>query len=396
MDRKGIEPLWTRPYVLTMISMAMIFIPYSLVQSILPIYIMQGLGGSSQLAGLSNSVFAIACILFRMHTPWLETKLGIRTTIKVSAFLFLISFMCLLVTKSIPVILAIRFLSGICYAIANTALMSVGIRFIPRTRKNEGIAYLTTVYMVGWAIGPFIGVHILQVWTYQWLFVFCGVAFMPAMLLISSINTNGLKTEIESKRKKFSIHYYFETKILLLCGAALVLTAAYASVVSFVVAYAKSINLLVVSAYYFALMACLAVVSRLCSGVISKIIGERALITLSYATFALGMFLLSIARSSVLMLVSGTLIGIATGFITPSLQAIAVRNSPDHRTSIVSATYMTFMDIGSGIGSFIVGLSIPIFGYSHIYMAISPIVLVVPIGLFWIYIRRFSRNALNA
>ena len=398
MKKAYSEKLWTKSYLLTLIAMTLIFIPFALTQSFFPMYIMEKLNGPTQLAGFSNTVFSIACILFRVHMARLEKLLGINKTIKLSCLFFLLSYVLYLTTANIAITLGIRFFSGICYAIANTSLMSIGIRFLPQSRKNEGIAYLTTVAMVGWAIGPFIGVNILEAWDYHGMFLFCGLAFLPCILLLFFVDTKKieagkLKAEMPQPvpTEGFHIRNYIEVDVLPLCCAALLLSGAYSSVVSFVVAYANSLDLFAVSAYYFLLLAMFAVFTRLMSGRISRRIGENLLVFLSYAVLSVGLVLLSFARTTSVMLLSGVLIGASTGFITPSLQAIAVRKTPVNRVSVTTATYMTSMDIGSGLGAFVIGLSIPMFGYSKLYLMLSPIMLCIPPFFFWIYIHKLRR-----
>lgn len=399
------EKLWTKSFVLTLVAMTLIFIPSALIQSILPMYVMKELNGPSQLAGFSNTVFSIACILFRLQMVKFEKAFGIGKTIKISCLFFLLSFVLYTFTANITVTLVIRFFGGICYAIANTSFMSMGIRLIPESRKNEGMAFLTVVAMVGWEVGPFIGINILKIWGYHGLFLFCGLAFLPCILMLFFIDTkkidsSSLKhgTSQHAPAAGFRIRNYVEVSILPLSTAALLLSGAYSGVTSFVISYANSLNLFMASAYYFLLMALFAVCTRLSSGKAAKLIGEKALVFSSYAMLAAGLLLLGLARTTPMMLLSGVLIGSATGFITPTQQTMAVRKIPENRVSITTATYMTSMDAGSGLGAYVFGACMPMFGYSNLYIMLSPLMLCIPPLFVWIYIRkqRLKGNGKNS
>lgn len=379
--------------------MILLATPSAMIASVFSIYMMEELRQPSVVAGLVGAVYAVACIFSRMFVPKLEQKIGLGRTIKVAFPLFLGLFLPYIVTTDIRLIFLLRFVSGICYAISHTSLMSIGIQCLSPSRKNEGIAYLSAVGMTSLAIGPYIGINVLQLWGYHGLFLFSCLAFVPGVVLLYLIRLpkmEHLHPAEQPEAKTSFISKYLAVEILPLCFAALILAGCFSTVTSFIAAYALSMNLFSVSAYYFLFLAGSAILTRLASGKISRLLGEMRLVYLCYLGSALGYVVLSLARGTVLMMASAVLIGASAGFITPTLQIIAVRNKPQNRVSLIAATYMTFMDLGSGLGTYMIGALIPLLGYARFYGSVSPVVWILPWIFLWIYSRKSNRPVLRA
>lgn len=81
------ETLWTRSFILVMLGMLFLFIPFSLYMPVLPVYLLQELHSSMEAAGAVNTIFLAASVLFRAQTVRLEARFGTRRVLLVSAFL---------------------------------------------------------------------------------------------------------------------------------------------------------------------------------------------------------------------------------------------------------------------------------------------------------------------
>jgi len=65
------------------------------------------------------------------------------------------------------------------------------------------------------------------------------------------------------------------------------------------------------------------------------------------------------------------LIGLGFGVVQSSGQAISVKVTPRHRLGLANSTYFIFLDLGTGIGPFILGLFIPYTGYRGMYIGMA-------------------------
>jgi len=382
------QPIWTRPYTLTVLATLFIFIPYSLYMPVLPIYVLDELHGSVQVAGLMNAAFLIASVLFRTQTARLESVFGKRNILQASCFLYFLSNSLYLATTNISMILLIRFFSGICFAIVNTSIVAWGSQLIPEKRKGEGLAYLTTVVTAGSAIGPFIGLSLSQRLGFDWVFLFCGFTTLIGLIILFFIKTPNDKINSIAVLRRLELNDIIEVRVVPVSCVILLLSFAYSGVLSFVTVYANELNLLSAGTYFFVVSAAFSIASRLFTGQVFDRFGANVVIYPSILIFAIGLFVLSRACTSIGMLIAAACIGVAYGVVVPAIQTLAIQQAPQHRTSVVTATYFTCLDVGLGIGAYILGAVIPLLGYSNLYLLLCPIVLCIAFLYFWVYGRK--------
>jgi MFS family permease len=369
--------LWSGQYTLTILGTLFIFIPYALFLPVLPVYILERLHGSLEAAGSVNAVFLIASVLFRAQTMWLEALFGRRRTLLASCFLFFVSNCLYLVATHTVTLIATRFFSGICFAIANTSIMSLGSRLAPRQRIGEGLAYLTTVVTAGTAIGPFAGLSLARAYGFAAVFVFSALMTFIGLVITFAIR---IPDDIANEPRivcRFNFRENYEFKAVPVSTALLLMAVAYSGVISFVSVYAKQLHLLFAGSWFFVVLSVFSIVSRLATGRLYDRFGANAVMYPAIFLLSAGLLLLGMASSSAALLTAAALVGLAYGIAVPSVQTIAIQKSPSHRISAVTATVFTFLDMGMGAGAYIVGVGIHALGYAGLYLLLSPLVLSV-------------------
>ncbi len=377
------EPLWTRAYSLTVLATLFIFIPYSLYLPVLPLYVMEKLHASVQIGGAMNAVFLLASVLFRTQTGRLELVFGKKRVLQISCLCFFITHWLFLLTDDTWLLLLIRFISGVAFAIVNTSIMALGSQLAPPERRGEGIAYLTTVFTAGSAVGPFSGLWIADNFGFEWVFIFCGVATLIGGLIVQLLPVANLRQHSRKWLLSCKVSDVIEQKAAPSSSVIMLLSLTYAGVLSFVSVHAKELGLADAATWFFVVMASASVASRLVSGKIFDRWGADVVMYPAFALMTLGLAVLGTTSTSLGILSAAVLIGVAYGVAVPSVQAIAVSKSAAGRISIVTATYFTCLDIGLGAGAYLLGLCVPFLGYGNAYLASAPVVLFVA-GLYYL------------
>lgn len=388
MSKGNSEPLWTKRYILTILGMLFVFIPYSLYLPIMPLYMLEELGQSVEIAGLSNALFLLASVLFRTQTAGMECRFGHRKVLLGSSFLFFLSHLLFLVVAQPFWVLAVRFFGGACFAIANTAIMSMGSRFVPDSRKGEGIAYLTTVVTAGSAIGPFMGLQLEAIFGFQAIFLFCGLSTLLGWALLLPIREDNQTLFVQEIT--FSPKKLLEWQAIPVCSVILLVALAYAGVLTFAAVYAKEQNLAELTEWFFVVMAFCSVVVRVFTGRIMDLHGPNVVLYPAFALLTAGMILLGAMPSLWGMLGAAVLIGAGYGVLVPTVQTIAVQKSRPERASVVTATYFTFLDLGLAAGAYFLGTLVPLLGLGRLYWMLSFFV----IGVWGVYVLVHGRHVL--
>lgn len=113
--------------------------------------------------------------------------------------------------------------------------------------------------------------------------------------------------------------------------------------------------------------------------------GANIVIYPALILFGSGMLLLSSVTTGLTLLLVAALVALGFGNITSISQAIAINIADPHRVGLATATFLIFSDLGNGFGPSIIGLIIPITGYSGLYVLLGIIVLVTIILYYLLY-----------
>ncbi len=376
------EILWTRSFTLTILGILFLFIPFALYMPVLPVYLLKELNASLQAAGAVNGAFLIAAVLFRAQTSHLERRFGVRRILMVSGFLFMATNALYLWTTNVSCILGIRFISGAFFAVVNTSIYAMGSQLIPVSRKGEGLAVMTTMFLAGGAIGPYLGLSLARSLGYQAVFIFCFLISLLGMLIFGIMK---IPAERPQTRGQFSFRHLYEKKAIPVSLIVLMLAIAYGGVLTFVTIYAAKLQLWLVVDYFFVVMTVASVASRLATGRLYDRRGPDAAIYPAILLMAAGLLILGNSLSTAGMLLAAALIGAGYGMAVPAIQTLAIQLSPSHRTSEVTATFFTCLDGGIGLSSYLLGGTILAFGYATVYLSLGLLTLVCT--LFYYYVR---------
>nr|WP_242947515.1 MFS transporter [Desulfosporosinus lacus] len=97
--------------------------------------------------------------------------------------------------------------------------------------------------------------------------------------------------------------------------------------------------------------------------------------------FLIGMFLLSQAHSSGVILMAGAIIGIGYGSVTPIFQTQIISSVEPQRIGIANSLFFNSMDAGMAIGAYTLGIVAGVTGYPSIYEV--GFVLIIVAGLLY-------------
>lgn len=99
--------------------------------------------------------------------------------------------------------------------------------------------------------------------------------------------------------------------------------------------------------------------------------GEDFVMYPTYACLAGGLLLLSITTSSWMMLLTGVFVGLGYGTFMSNGQAICVKLVEEVRIGVAVSTYFVALDLGLGVGPYMLGAFKESLGFSGIYSAVG-------------------------
>lgn len=383
------ERLWTKDFLIVFGVNFLLFLCFYLLVVIIPSYAIDEFHVSDGIAALGSSIFVIGALLGRIAAGRLMEDVGRRRMLFTGLIFFTILSLCYFFISSITTLLIIRFFHGLAFALASTATGTISASLIPHSRRGEGTGYYGVSIIVASAIGPFLGVMISNNSSVTGNFVLCAVLAVFSLLagLFLNVPKLTLTAEQKSEMKGFKISNFFEPKAIPIAITILFMGLAYSSILSYLKLYAGQINLTEVVSFFFIVYAVVVILTRPFTGKWFDKHGVNFVMYPAIICFIIAMILLSQVHSGLILLLSAVFVGLGYGTTQASAQAYAVKKSPVHRMGLATSTFYIFLDLGIGVGPFLLGFLTPFIGYRGMYMAMA-VLLVVSLIVYYMIVGR--------
>ena len=362
------EKLWTKTFIITSLVNFFLMLSMFLLIIIMAGYAIDTYKASTSLAGFVSSIFIFGALIGRLYAGSKMNELGTKRILMVGIIIFLILSIFYFLNINIYLLLIVRVVQGIGVGLATTATGTIVSQIIPPSRTGEGIGYFSSSVVLAQAIGPLIGILLIQYFSYTYVFIFSLTIGIVCFLFAFIIQAPTIEVEeTETKRETFKRSNYFERSSVPIASVMLVIGITYSSILSFISTYAESIHLVQAGTFYFVVYAIVVLLTRPISGKVLDKFGGNAVIYPTLIIFAIGMFFISKATSTSIFLFAAALIGLGYGNFQSSTQAIAIQRAPIERMGLANATYFIFYDFSLGLGPLFLGALIPLVGFRELY-----------------------------
>ncbi len=384
--------LWTKNYIGICLSCFFQFMTHYALLTALPIFVVDILKSGNQEVGLTVTLFqagAVSCRPFAGR--WID-RLEKRKFLLLSLGIFLLASGSYLGVNNILILLVLRFFHGVGFGMGTTATSTIAAIIAPESRKGEGIGYLSMFTSLAMVIGPVLSLLIVIHFNFTVLYGFCGI--LALLSFISGIMTKIPEAQPYTQRdikNSSGWRIYIEPRALPAAITGFFLAFVYGGILAFIPTYAKSLGIMEFASGFFALFAAAIIVPRSAIGKLFDRKGANSVIYPAIVIFVVGMLGLSRIQSPTGLLAAGIIIGLGFGALNPSLQAMAVKGCSDRRKGLAMATYLLFADIGIGLGSYVLGVTVLYMSYPAMYSLSS----VVMIGNIFVYYLLCHKNRLK-
>ena len=293
---------------------------------------------------------------------------------------------------NLSLLIIIRLLHGIAYGIASTATGTIIAQIIPVNRRGEGIGYYSMSVILAVALGPFVGILLIQHVDFTMIFIVTSILAvinfaMSFVVSESAYKSPGQDREVKAA-KGFQISNFLELKAVPISIIALIIGFSYSVVLTFMSLYTKQIHLVEAASFFFLVYAVTVLVSRPFAGRLLDVKGANIVVYPCLFIFAIGMLLFSQSHHGITLLSAGAIIGLGYGNFLSCAQAISISVAPPHRLGLATATYFIFLDVGFGIGPYLFGFLVPFTGYRGLYLMMVIVILVAIVLYYFLHGRK--------
>lgn len=377
------EKLWTKSFVLlSMIFFLSALVFYLLIVTI-GLYAIEEFNASTGMAGLVSGIFIIGAFIGRLITGRIITRIGSRKMLLYGLVLFVLTTLLYFGAINLTLLTINRILHGIALGATLNSAGTLIAEILPDSRRGEGIGYYSLSSILSAAIGPFIGILLIQNTEFNSIFILNFLLSIFSFLLFFLIKfpSDKIKQKPE-KIGQFKWSNYLEYKAIPIACVALFIGFSFSGVMSFLPLYAEEINLVNASSFFFLVYAIVILMSRPFTGRLMDLRGENVIVYPSLIIFALGMGLFSLANNGFFLLLAAGFMGLGYGNFNSIAQTIAIQVTPEHRLGLATSTYFVFFDFGLGVGPYFLGLLVPYTSYRIVFM-LMVIVIIISLILYY-------------
>ncbi|PLR66988.1 MFS transporter [Bacillus sp. UMB0893] len=376
------ERLWTKSFILMTIGMFFLFTAFYMLYPTLPLFIKER-GGSESQVGLAMGVFMLSSVIFRPFVGGLLDRFGRRPFIVWGLLFFAVAMYIYNWVGGIVVLMLLRILHGITWAVSTTAISTAVTDLIPSTRRGEGMGWSGMAMTLAMAIGPMFGLWVTQNLSYHSLFLF-AVVLSATALVLTFVAKMTFTPQTGSKKIEL-----FEKTLFPVTVSVFLLFIAYGGITSFVPLFADSIN--VNSGTFFLVYAATLVLIRPLAGKLSDKYGETFVIIPAIVVTISALVVLSFSTNLFGVIISAIMYGIGFGSAQPALQAATISLVSPERTGVANASFSTGADLGIGLGAIMLGRVSQYSNYQVLF-TVSAVSVAFSLLLFIFFVKRSLKN----
>ncbi|HLF70153.1 MAG TPA: MFS transporter, partial [Actinomycetota bacterium] len=342
------EPLFTSSFALVTAASLAYFISLGTLLPIIPRFIEGPLHGNSASVGFGVGSFGLFAFLIRPMAGRLADTRGRKLMMVGGSAMVAVATLGYLAVGHLVALIPLRLLAGTGEAMFFTGAASAVNDLAPEGRRGEALSLFSLSLYLGLAVGPLIGEGALGTARFDRVWLVAAIAAIAASLLSllfadQHSTVNVIKTRL------------IQTAAI---GPGIVVAASvlgFAAMGAFLPLLALDLGL-EGSRFLFLIYSAVVIVIRSAGARIPDAFGTRRTVIVSLAISALGLAVLSGARSSTWLFAGVPLFAAGQALAFPALMSMAVQRAPSTQRGAVIGTFTAFVDLAFGVGPILLGL----------------------------------------
>ena len=344
--------IFTRDFILLGMGYLLMAIAFYFLIPTLPFFVEHELKANKSIVGLVISCYTIAALIIRPFTGFAVDSLGRKGIYLISFILFSIFFNLYLFAYSIAIMVLLRFTHGLAWGATSTAGTTAVVDIIPPEKRGEGIGYWGLAMTIAMAIGPLLGMSILNNYSFHTLFITASISSSIGVLLTLFVRFPKYKPTAESKT--FRWKNLIEKKSIPVALNLLIIMISYGGLLTFIAMYGQEIGIKNPGSF-FVVYAVGIFLARVVAGKIYDRHGPKLITIIGIGLLCIGFPLLGLMQNAAGFYCASILLGLGNGIVFPSYQAMVNDMVPPDRRGAANSTLFTALDMGIGIGMILVG-----------------------------------------
>lgn len=331
-------------------------------------------GTTAAVAGLVSGIYVVGGMFSRLAAgKCLETFDWKRVGLATSALHFVACCFYPFV-NSLPLLVLVRFLHGLGFGAASSAIITIGMSVLPKSRFGEAAGYFMLGTTISVGIGPFVGGYIYDAFGGMGCFI-CAIimSFLMGFFLVF-VDLRGVETgkgaNLPKEEGASIIRKLIEPGAVPISLVTALSALGYVGVMSFYRIYAEQVDLVEAFSWFFLLYAALLVVCRPMAGKVQDRYGGRFVCIPGILAQTVGLVLIAVKPCVPTLILCALGCALGYGALSSACNAMACQAAPLSRRSYAVTTFYLCCDVAMGFGPALLGAVVTAAGSYHVmYLA---------------------------
>lgn len=380
-------------YISLFLINMVVSVGFSMVSTTISVYVSK-FGASDAVAGAIVGAMSIAAMTIRPFTGVLCDRFSRKKLLLLALLGSGVAMLGYGLTHSTALLIVLRILHGIFFAIVTTVTMALVADTIPSAKLSQGMGYFAVGQTISIAIAPAIGLAIGNAVGYSFTFFAAAGLIVCAIVIAQFVRFSNADIRIRPPmgREKLSLESFIAKEALLFSMMAIVISGTTGIENGFIVLYGKSLGMANVG-WYFTISAVALLFARIVFGKYADRYGLKSVLFPGIGIIAFALLLLRFADASnaaAIFAITAALKALGAGAVQPALQAGCFQATDEKRRGAASCTYFLGADIGQGFAPIFGGMVAGYTGYGNMF-AFFTVPLLIAAAFYWFATNRKTK-----
>lgn len=192
--KKEPEKILNRCFIHIFLANSLMYLSQWMVNSLVAKYA-DHLGATAAMVGIVSSIFALTALIFKIVSgPALDTY-NRRVILVIAMCIMGISYFGYSASSNMPMLVSFRLFQGCGQAFTATCCLALASDTLPPDKFGTGIGIFSLAQAVMQAIGPTVGLALMNCLGYHLTFIIAGFIMVVAAVLAAGVNVPYEKTK---------------------------------------------------------------------------------------------------------------------------------------------------------------------------------------------------------
>jgi len=352
----------------------------------LPLYL-SGLGASEVEIGVLIGSFFVSALVLRLFVGKGLTKIPEKNFMIAGALLFGLTSLAYVIAPPFWPFLTVRLLQGVGLALFHTAAYTLVAHISTSAHRAQSISYFILSFNVSGALGPPLGMFLVNYTSFTVLFLVCAGLSVAALLITMKLGQSRVTAGQDTSTDDGS---FFSRKALSPSIVNSLTFLTWGSLHAFFPLYAVQ-NGVTNPGIFFSVLAVTLILGRTLGGRMLDLYSTEKIILPCILLCTISLTMLAFSKTLPMFIVAAVILGAGYTLLTPSLLAIAMERAGSSQ-GLAMGTFTAVADLGLVLGPVVMGIVIYGSNYTTMFLCLAFVEL-LSLFYFHLFVRRKGESA---